>query len=280
VDSVVTIVKLALSTLGCPEWDIEQICSVGREVGYDGIDFRGYQEQLDVTRHPLFTEQSDTTASKIAHIGLRTSAFSSSIRLCDADAREANVTEAERLVEVATAFDADRIRVFGGGDSDRSTDELARIGGDTMNAILDIDGASDLRWMVETHDEWTSSQDCRRLLDELPEEHTGILWDAAHTIRLADETPTETLDILGDRIEYVHIKDAVLDMSHDDATDDGYVYTLPGTGDLPMNDVIAALHDDGYDGWLAYEHEKRWHPSIPEPEEAFPAFVDWFRSLE
>ncbi|WP_408960240.1 sugar phosphate isomerase/epimerase family protein [Natrinema sp. 74] len=270
--------NLALSTLGCPDWNLERILSVGREAGYDGVDVRGYRDEIDVTRHPLFTDRADETQSRVETAGLTVSALSSSISLCEPGDRSARVAEARRLIEVGDAFDVDRIRVFGGGDLDaHSRAELARAGGETMREILAIDGAADFQWVLETHDAWTASADCQRLLDEMPTDDVGIVWDAAHTLRLADESPRETLDALGDRIEYVHLKDAVHDPDHRDATDDGYVYTVPGDGDLPMADVVAALHERDYDGWLVFEHEKRWHPSIPEPEVAFPAFVGWVR---
>ncbi|WP_339106121.1 sugar phosphate isomerase/epimerase [Haloterrigena salinisoli] len=270
--------QLALSTLSCPDWDLERILSVGRDAGYDGVDFRGYRDEIDVTRHPLFTDRADETRSRLDDAGLSISALSSSITLCEPGDRSDRVAEARRLLEVADAFDVDRIRVFGGGDLDaHSRAELARSGGETMREILSIDGAENVRWVLETHDAWTASADCRRLLDELPADDVGVLWDAAHTVRLADESPRETLDALGDRIEYVHLKDAVYDPDHHDATADGYVYAVPGEGELPMADVVAALRERGYDGWLVFEHEKRWHPSITDPEVALPAFVEWFR---
>jgi hypothetical protein len=37
------------------------------------------------------------------------------------------------------------------------------------------------------------------------------------------------------------------------------------------------LKSSGYDGWLQFEHEKRWHPNLPEPEEIFPVFAKWAR---
>jgi sugar phosphate isomerase/epimerase len=54
---------------------------------------------------------------------------------------------------------------------------------------------------------------------------------------------------------------------------------LPGEGQLPLAESIALLHASGYDGWLQFEHEKRWHPELLEPEVAFPAFTAWARKL-
>ena len=61
--------------------------------------------------------------------------------------------------------------------------------------------------------------------------------------------------------------------------EDGWRYMLPGAGQLPLAQAIALLKSNGYDGWIVLEHEKRWHPNLPEPEEIFPAYVRWARPL-
>jgi sugar phosphate isomerase/epimerase len=62
-------------------------------------------------------------------------------------------------------------------------------------------------------------------------------------------------------------------------TESGWRYVNPGEGQFRLNEAISALQEYGYDGWVVLEHEKRWLPEIAEPEEIFPAFVRWARSL-
>jgi NAD-dependent dihydropyrimidine dehydrogenase PreA subunit len=87
-------VQLAFMTLGCPSWDLDTICARGRDYGYDGVELRGYRESLDVTTHPLFTTHAADTRRRLADAGLAVSGISSSIRVCDAAAREENLEEA------------------------------------------------------------------------------------------------------------------------------------------------------------------------------------------
>jgi fatty-acyl-CoA synthase len=61
--------------------------------------------------------------------------------------------------------------------------------------------------------------------------------------------------------------------------EDGWHYVAPGTGELPLDESIKILKEAGYDGWLLFEHEKRWHPNLPEPEEIFPQFMRWIQPL-
>jgi sugar phosphate isomerase/epimerase len=271
--------KLTLSTLGCPDWTLDTICNQAREYGFEGVDFRGLLEEVDVTRTPQFTDRIEQTTSKLETAGLATSALSSSITVCSAADAEENLAAAERYITAAQKLNAPYVRVFGSGDADAHTlTELAAVGGKTMEKILSLPGADEVTWLVETHDNWTESDDCRLLLEHLPDD-VDILWDVGHTSRVGGEDPSETLAAIGDDIVYVHLKDAVYDPSHPDAMDDGWRYVLPGEGELPLAAALTELDDRGYDGWLMYEHEKRWHPELSDPDVAYGAFVEWFDSV-
>ena len=272
--------KLSFSTLGCPAWDLDTICRRGREYGYDGVDFRGYLGALDVTTLPEFTAHVEETRRAFADAGLTVSGVSSSITVCAPEKWESNLEEARRTIAVAKALGASNVRIYGGGDLTQHTRaELAAIGCEGIAQVLALDGAHDLHWLFETHDNWIKSADCRLLLDAIPDPAFGALWDMGHTPRVGGETPAETYAAIGPRIGYTHVKDAVYQPDHPLAMQDGWRYVIPGTGQLPLADAVGILRANGYDGWLMFEHEKRWHPNLPEPEEIFPTFPTWARSV-
>jgi sugar phosphate isomerase/epimerase len=272
--------KTSFTTLGCPEWDLDTICARAHKYGFDGIDLRGLLDALDVTLLPAFTSGIGDTRRKLTNAGLEVSGISSSIRLCDPERRSDNIAEATRTIPVAQALGCQNIRVFGGGNPlEIGFDAAAEIGRECIEAILELDGARDLRWLFETHDHWIKSADCKRLLERIPDPNFGVLWDLGHTPRVAGETPAETVAMLGQRIGYTHVKDAVYDPGHQLAMQDGWRYVVPGSGQLPIAEAIALLRQNGYDGWIVFEHEKRWHPELLEPEEIFPRFVKWVNPL-
>ena len=217
---------------------------------------------------------------QFADAGLAISGISSSIRVCDAGQRAANLDEARRTIAVAQALGCPNIRIFGGGDvAQGGRAAAAAVGRECVTAILALPGAGTLRWLFETHDHWIQSADCRRLLDAIPTPAFGALWDAGHTTRVGGESPAATFAAIGPRIGYTHFKDAAYDPAHPQAMKDGWRYVLPGTGQLPLAEAVAVLARGGYDGYLVFEHEKRWHPALAEPEVAFPAFVQWARTV-
>lgn len=271
--------KISFSTLGCPEWDLDTICRNGQAYGFDGVDFRGYLDTLDITTLPMFTAQAAHTRQQLADAGLAVSGISSGITVCDPSLHARNLDEARRTIDMARGLDSRIVRIFGGGNLDHYTrDQLAAFGRRCVEDILALDGAGDLLWLFETHDIWVKSQDSRLLLDAIPAPF-GALWDIGHTPRIGGETPQETYAQIGSRIGYIHVKDALYDPSHPLAMQDGWAYTLPGKGQLPLAEIISLLRQNGYDGWLQYEHEKRWHSNLPEAEIAFPAYANWVRGI-
>ncbi len=272
--------KISFMTLGCPGWDLETICRRGQEYGFDGVDFRGYLDNIDITTLPEFTSGAAETRQMLADAGLDVSAVSSSITVCRPDLLQRNLEEARRTIPVAKALGAGVVRIFGGGNLEQyPREDLARMGCDCIEQILGLDGARDLRWVFETHDLWIKAQDCKLLLDSIPDSAFGALWDMGHTSRVGNETPEQSYAEIGPRVGYTHIKDAVYDPQHELAMDDGWHYVMPGTGQLPLAEAIHLLQKNGYSGWLQFEHEKRWHPELLEPEVVFPAFAKWVRGV-
>ncbi len=272
--------KLTFMTLGCPNWDLDTICRRGREYGYQGVDFRGYLDTLDITLLPLFTTQATATLRRLNDAGLEVSAISSSIQVCAEQKGKENLEEARRTIAAARALNCSNVRIFGSGDLKQHTrPELAAIGRACIERILDLDGARSLHWVFETHDLWVKASDCCLLLESIPDPAFGALWDMGHTYRVGGEAPKDTYAALQGRVGYTHIKDAVYEPGHPLAMDDGWRYVAPGSGSLPLAESIELLKAGGYDGWLQFEHEKRWHPNLPEPEEIFPAFAAWARQF-
>ena len=73
--------KLAFTTLGCPNWDLDTIISNAVENGYDGVDFRGYLGELDLFKFPEFSSNVHETVRRFQEASLEVPCFSSSVRL-------------------------------------------------------------------------------------------------------------------------------------------------------------------------------------------------------
>ena len=59
----------------------------------------------------------------------------------------------------------------------------------------------------------------------------------------------------------------------------GYRYVQIGDGEIPLRDALQILKAEGFNGWLTFEWEKFWHPSLADASVAFPEFVARIRKL-
>jgi len=120
--------KLAFTTLGCPDWTLDQVLAGAKEYGFDGVDFRGCDGVMDLWTLPEFSTALPQTAERIRSAGLAVPCVSSSGRLLvdDAAAREASLDGFARFVDIGAALGADKVRVFGGFNGERSEADARR----------------------------------------------------------------------------------------------------------------------------------------------------------
>ena len=263
-------IKIATTTLGCPQWDLDTVLTNCASYGFDAIDFRGLGEDLDITKTAAFTTGLAATRRRIEGSGLSVSGISTSLWVCDPARREANLEEAKRTLPIALELGVPNLRIFGGGDLEKQPmEELAKQGADLVRELLALDGGREVRWCMETHDQWSRSADLMQILGQVEAAEVGALWDVFHTIRHG-ETPAESLAGFGGRVYYTHFKDGI--------PDEAWRMVSLGDGTLPMAEAVRLLKEGGYEGYLALEHEKLWHDELEPPEVSFPKAVKWFKA--
>ena len=74
-------VKLAFSTLGCPQWKLDAILKNAEKMGFDGVDFRGYLAETDIYKCREFSSDANATARSFRDAGIDIPCFSSSAKL-------------------------------------------------------------------------------------------------------------------------------------------------------------------------------------------------------
>jgi len=270
--------KLAFTTLGCPNWDLSTLARRAVEYGYDGVDFRGYLADMDLRKSTLFLPgEIQRTARTLRNAGLSVSALSSSARVFDAapDARAESLGEIEAHIEMAREMGAGTVRVFGGALNGTPPGDALSVAAETLCHAAEIARGAGVVVAVETHDDWVSTPLLARLFERAGfPESAGILWDVHHPFRTAGEAPETTFANIGKNVCYTHWKDSATDATG------GHALCRFGWGDLPLKKIFDVLDNNGYDGWHTFEWEKRWVPGLPEPEDAFPDFVRVMRAFK
>ncbi|MBN1672129.1 MAG: sugar phosphate isomerase/epimerase [Kiritimatiellae bacterium] len=265
--------KLAFSTLGCPDWDMDTIIARAAEYEFDGVDFRGYMGEMNICTLPEFGDRAARTAQRFADAGLEVPCFSSSARLVSkaGTVPDGALDEIKAYAALCPAFGARFIRVFGGAIGETPREQAIEAAAWTLREMAAIAADGGLTVLVETHDDWVDSRHLLALMQLTDSEAAGILWDIHHPWRRSGESPETTWQRIGRYVRYTHWKDAVSTENHR--------LCLVGEGDLPLAAFHQTLVQGGYDGYYTLEWEKKWHPDLPDAETAFPAYVRFMRGL-
>jgi sugar phosphate isomerase/epimerase len=271
--------KLAFSTLGCPAWTLAQVIEAAQRDGYDGVEFRGLRETIELTEAPDFSPAhiADTRA-RLADAGVAVACVSTGLRVVSATTtridRHTLVEHARRYVDLAKEVNAPYIRLFCGEVPEHHPRAIAlEQAVDALQQIGDFAQGREVIALLETHDAFVSSGELMDLLRLTHHPAVQVLWDIHHPYRLAGETIAQTMRNLHGHIRSTHVKDSVL---HEDG--EQYTFVPVGQGDVPIPAALRVLHDTGYDGYLTFEWEQRWHPHLAAPEIVFPQYVRQMRA--
>ncbi len=257
--------KLAFSTLGCPQWTWDRIVEQARVLGYDGIEVRGLLDEMDLEKLPPFALQEQTaTLARLHQLQLSLCCLDTSCAFLAGDFDE-TLRAGRAAVDLATALGTPWIRVFGdrfpaGMEPAAAVAQVAR-GMNELGRHAEGQGVSVL---LETHGDFAKSALLKDVFARVDSPATGVLWDLANPFEVGD-TLEQVWERLGPLIAHVHVKDM---------TERGKL-CLPGKGAVPIGRAVKLLRDGGYDGWLSFEWEKRWHTGLETPEVALPAYVDY-----
>ena len=261
---------LAFSTLGCPEWSFEKITDFAVLHGYKGIELRGIQRELDLTKCKEFSKENiSATLTIMKQKGLHFVDLGSSATLhfSDAAVRQKNLDEGRRFIDLAQQINCPYIRVFPNifpkdQDKNATMDLIAK----GLLELGDHAKGSNVTVLTETHGDLVKSDDIKKVMELAEHKHVGLVWDVTNMWTITKEPPAEVYKKIKNYIRHTHIKDAKL-------ADGKIQYTLLGQGEVPIFEAIDALSNGGYKGYYCFEWEKLWHPEIAEPEISFADYA-------
>lgn len=267
---------LSFSTLGCPDWSFDKILEFAVQHQYSGVEIRGIQRELDLSKSPHFNSSSaiNETKKKLADKKLKIVGLGSSAAMhhsSEADRAKA-YDEAKRFIDIADKISCPYVRVFPDKlpkDQDKQK-TLERIA-EGLTILGNYSKGSGVKVLMETHGDVVYADDIVTVMNAVqPKKQVALIWDIANMWMVTKESPTEVYGKLKNWIEHSHLKDLKLNAGKNE-------YTLMGMGDVPAFEAIDLLTKNGYKGYLSFEWEKMWHPEIEEPEIAIAHYSQKMR---
>jgi sugar phosphate isomerase/epimerase len=252
------------SSLGCPEFSLEEALALAAKHGVPAIELRTLGGSVELAAYfARYHGTPEKLAARLRESPVKIVGFNASLRLIGA-----TTAEREQLVAFAPwaeALGVRWMRVFDGGKTIDAA-ELAEMA-DVVAwwQRLRRERGWQVELAVETHDSLLTAETIARFIAAVP--RVRILWDAHHTWRKGGEDPVATLRAIRGSVVHIHVKDSVGRPS----ARHPFTYVLPGDGEFPIASLLAALQRDRYAGYVSLEWEKMWHPYLPPLEEALAA---------
>lgn len=267
--------KLAFSTLGCPNWELEDVARAAREYGYAGVELRALGGGLDLLARPeLQSGEVTRTRDWLAGRGIEVCCVDTSCTFDSADdaQRREQIGLAARYCELASALGAPLVRVFPDKVPEGATFEETRDRiSDSLRVVARL-APRGVRVGLETHGDFAGGRVTADIIRRADHPNLCIIWDAANTFA-AGEGVEESAAAVAPFLAHVHLRDArPMGKEH-------WTPVLAGRGLVPFGRVVAALGKLDYRGYVSFEFEKYWHPEIEEPEVSLPDFAAAMRGL-
>ncbi len=258
--------KIAFSTLGCPNYDWKDVYSMAKDLGYDGIEVR--EIRTEFYSSPFSTTKCEATARKLQQIKLEIPCMSTGCVLSEIETSEQNIEEVTEYIQIASKLGASYIRLL----ADRNPAPAGEIDDDAVigeiKKLIPIAKEHNITLLIETNGVYADTKRLKMLLDSINDENVAALWDIHHPYRFFNESPKDTINNIKDYIKYIHVKDSIVE--------DGIVkYKMMGEGDMPINEVMIELRSMNYDGYVTLEWVKKWAPELTDAGIVFPHYAEF-----
>ena len=257
--------KLAFSTLGCPDWSLRYAVEQAKILGFQAVEIRGIKDCLrSDTIEELLPENRAASLQFAKEHGIAFCCLGASASFHEADKRPENREEALATVKIAAACGIPYVRVFGNNlVTDDEDAEITAIAGQ-IRALCEEACEYKVTILLEVHGDFNTSDRILKTADRVNCGNFGIIWDIQHS----REDPVRFWERTKRLIRHVHIKDSIQKK-----------LCNTGEGDLPVAAIVRMLEHDGYDGYYSLEWEKRWHPELRDAAEEFPSYIKFMREI-
>ncbi len=264
--------KIAFSTLSCPDFSWSDIYTMAKDMGFHGIELRGLGNDIYTVKAKPFTDENiASTVAKLKSLKIEVPCISSGCCLKFKENEQANIEEITSYIKLANKLESSYIRI------------LADIAPEPKGDIIDDDyiaallsklapmaKEANVTLLVETNGAFADTKRLKALIEKVNHENVAVLWDLQHPYRFFGETPEETYENIGEFTKYVHVKDSKV-------IDGEIKYFMMGDGDMPLKEMLNLLKTKGYDGYISLEWVKRWAKDLAEAGIVFPQFAFYMK---
>lgn len=265
--------KISFSTLGCPGWSWDDILSTARDIGFDGIEVRGVENELYVPKAaPFLDKNAAATMERLKKLRLEIPMLTSACYLFDSENSDANLKEGMDYITLAGKLGIPYVRVLGDRNPEPGKNVDLGLVAENLCKLDKYASGRGVILLIETNGVLANSETLLELLKTAGCSNTAVLWDVHHPFRYFGEPVRKTWSTLKEYIKFIHIKDSIIE--------NGKVkYKMMGHGDVPVQEALLLLKNEGYKGFVSLEWVKRWCMDLEEPGVVFSHYANYVKRI-
>jgi sugar phosphate isomerase/epimerase len=264
--------KIGFSTLGCPDWNLEGVIALAKQMGYAGVELRGVQGAMHLPTAPALSADPAAVRNLFDEAGVELACLASDASFSARDKHEIadNKAVVREYIELAAAVGAPMVRVLAGHtgavgwygfEPRRAT--LQRIA-DALCDLAPIAAEHRVTLVIENQGDFADSGVLWHIVDAVSHPAVKACYNPFHG-KTALERPTIAVPRLGVRIGMTLVCDGTFD-------DHGRLlkHTPLGEGDVELRRFVQLLRGIRYEGYLMFAWPKLLFPSLAAPEQVMP----------
>jgi len=260
--------KIAFSTLACPDMPLDHVATLAAKCGYLGVDMRSFIEESDRLASDPMSLDAARVDSIFDDAGVIPLCLSTGVRYdTQIDPpligrvwvnEESGVPETKAFVDLADQAGVKFVRVYGcelhsteprTWGMRRVTERLALAAQTCRN--------TDVRLLIENAGSFSTAAALGDLIKRVNSQWLGASYNVQAGVN-AGACPISEIQELGDSLRVVRVMDA---------DDDGNPVEL-GKGVYPLDKLFSTLQRMNYDGWIVYEYPKHWCSDLRDDAES------------
>lgn len=256
--------KIAFSTVGCPDLSLEQVVQAASRWGYQGVELR--VSPTGVGAVPVASDPMRHDPGQVHDLfedaGVDLVSIATGIRFDEAvwppvvghlfSNAEVGVAETKAAVTKAANAGGFFVRVFGHqlpGGEPRAWG-LRRVA-ERLSLAAQTARNTSVRVLIENSGSFSRAEDLAELHGLVNSPFLSMSYNIIPAV-MAGECPMSALDSVIDGLKVVKIGDI---------GEDGQPLPL-GRGRLPVEKFVRRLAEIGYQGWIVYEYPRLWRPEL------------------
>lgn len=258
--------KIAFSTLSCPNYEWSEIFAMAKDLGFDGIEVREIEDEI--ASSPFSPEKCVKTAEKLSDMKIEIPCLATGECIKFKDKWEQTYKEINKYIEVAGKIGAKYVRILADLKAAPDGEVDDKFIADAVRKLIPSAEKNSVTLLIETNGVYADTKRLCNLLNEIASDSVGALWDVHHPYRFFGESAEQTLQNLGAYIKHVHVKDSIMQ-------DGKLEYKMMGEGDVPIDDIMFSLRSINYEGYITLEWVKKWAPELSDAGIVFPQFINF-----